>query len=421
MDYEKHRNFEYNEKYFDLENLKKFLYAYFPDYNDFDFVHVAGSKGKGTTCKIVADYLADSSKVGLFISPHVLEINERISVNGKNISTKDFERIKKEISKFSDKFFTGKNEKRLTVFEELFVAALKYFHEKKCKYVVLEVGLGGRLDATNVVLPKVCGLALVEKEHTDILGKTIGKILNEKLGIKKNGVPFVIGRQQKNVEKILHEKFKKDKNVFFAEEVFLKNVGEKNVFFDDCLDPNFRLGYAILRGLLGTVDVKKFLKLCNDFKMVGRFDVRKIPTNFGKCEVVFDIAHTPKSIENLVKNLKEKYPDKKFIFVVSLMKDKEILPILRQISRVASCVVFTNANKERGEKSERLKKIFDEILNVKKQKNKSGKFFGKESVSFVEEKPLMAFDFAIKCMKKEDIVVVTGSSFLVSEILSGKI
>lgn len=411
MDYEKHRNFEYNEKYFDLENLKKFLYAYFPNFDDFDFVHVAGSKGKGTTCKIVADYLAGSSKVGLFMSPHVLKINERISVNGKDISIQDFARIKKEFEIFSDKFFTEKNARRLTFFEELFVIALKYFYEKKCKYVVLEVGLGGRLDATNIVLPKVCGLTLVEKEHADILGKTLKKILGEKLGIKKTGVPFIIGRQQKNIEKFLKEKFEKDKNVFFVEEVFSKNVGEKNVFAKSCLDPNFRLGYVILKTLLCAVDERKFLKLCADFKMVGRFDVRKVSTKFGENDVVFDIAHTLKSIENLVKNLKEKYSDRKFIFVVSIMKDKEILPILRQISKVVGHVVFTNANKVRGEKCEKLKEIFDK---------KSGEFFGKESVSFVKENPLMAFDFAIKCMKKEDIIVVTGSSFLVSEILKRK-
>jgi len=419
MDYEKHRNFEYNEKYFDLENLKRFLYAYLPDYNDFSFVHVAGSKGKGTTCKIVADYLSDFSKVGLFISPHVLKINERISVNGKDISTKDFERIRKEIVKFSDKFFDGKNEKRLTVFEELFVAALKYFHEKKCKYVVLEVGLGGRLDATNVVLPKVCGLALVEKEHTDILGKTITKILNEKLGIKKTGVPFVIGRQQKNVEEILHEKFRKDKNVLFAEDVFLKNVGKKNPFANCGVDPNFYLGYGILKTLIGSIDEKKFLKLCCDFKMIGRFDVRKISSKFGKSDVVFDIAHTPKSITNLVKNLNEKYRDRKIIFVVSLMKDKEILPILRQISKVAKFVVFTNANKTRGEKSKKLKKIFDIACAPKSVANLGRKNLVK-NLAVSKENPSVAFDFAVKSMKKEDIVVVTGSSFLVSEILNNR-
>lgn len=380
MDYEKHRNFKYNEKYFDLEKLKKFLCVYFPDYNNFNFVHVAGSKGKGTTCKITADYLAGFSKVGLFISPHILKINERISVNGKNISDKDFERIKKEIKKIPG---------HLTVFEELFVVALKYFYEKKCKYVVLEVGLGGRLDATNIVLPKVCGLALVEKEHTDILGKTVLKILNEKLGIKKTDVPFVIGRQEKNVEKFLKEKFKKDKNVFFADD-FVKLV-----------DPNFALAYGLLKTLLGKMDYKKFLKLCDDFKMIGRFDVRKI---FGK-EIVFDMAHTEKSMENLARNLKIKYPNKKFIFVVSLMKDKEILPILRQISKVAGMVVFTNANKERGEKNRTLKKSFDCMSVVK---------------SVVRYSPLGGFDSVISVMKKEDIAVVTGSSFLVSEILNNR-
>ncbi|MDP2642366.1 MAG: cyanophycin synthetase [Candidatus Peregrinibacteria bacterium] len=402
MDYEKHRNFEYNEKYFDLENLRKFLYAYFPDYNDFDFVHVAGSKGKGTTCKIVADYLAGSSKVGLFMSPHVLTINERISVNGKDISTQDFARIKKEFERFSDKFFTEKNARRLTFFEELFVIALKYFYEKKCKYIVLEVGLGGRLDATNIVLPKVCGLTLVEKEHTDVLGKTLKKILGEKLGIKKDGVPFVVGRQQKNIEKFLKEKFEKDKNVFFADD------------FVELINPNFALGYGLLKVLLGEVDEKKFSKMCCDFKIIGRFDERKIA---GK-NVIFDIAHTPKSIENLVKNLRKKYSNKNFIFVVSVMKDKEISSILRQISEVASKVVFTNANKERGEKAGNLKKIFDEILSVKKRDKKNGKvFFEEKFVVFAKENPVMAFDFVIKNMKKEDIVVVTGSSFLVSEIL----
>ncbi len=419
MDYEKHRNFEYNEKYFDLENLKKFLYAYLPDYNNFDFVHVAGSKGKGTTCKIVSDYLSDFSKTGLFISPHVAKINERISVNGKNISDKDFYRINKEVKDFSGKFFIEKNEKHLTVFEELFVVALKYFYEKKCKYVVLEVGLGGRLDATNVVLPKVCGLALVEKEHTDVLGKTIRKILAEKLGIKKTGVPFVIGRQQKNVAKILIEKFKNDKNVLFAQEVFSENVKNKNVFVKIDHDANFVLGYAILNGLLGSVNRTKFSELCGDFKMIGRFDERKILINSVKKEVVFDIAHTPKSIENLIKNLKRKYSNKKFTFVVSIMKDKEILPILRQISKIADCVIFTNANKERGEKTERLKRIFDEILNFKKRDDKKKKKFLKRMSSvFVKKDPLVAFDFAASDIKKEDIVVVTGSSFLVSEILN---
>ncbi|MCK9186569.1 Mur ligase family protein [Candidatus Gracilibacteria bacterium] len=403
MDYEKHRNFEYNEKYFDLENLKKFLYAYFPDYNDFDFVHVAGSKGKGTTCKIIADYLADSSKVGLFISPHVVKINERISVNGKNISDKDFVRIKKEIEKFSDEFFVEKNAKRLTFFEELFVMALKYFYEKKCKYVVLEVGLGGRLDATNIVLPKVCGLALVEKEHTDLLGKTLNKILKEKLGIKKIGVPFIIGSQQKNVEKFLREKFEKDENVFFADD-FVENA-----------NPNFRLAHEVLKVLVGSVDEEKFLKLCCDFKMVGRFDVRKISVNGENKVCVFDIAHTPKSMENLVKNLREKYFHKKFIFVVSIMKDKEILPILRQISKVASEVVFTNANAVRGGKSKILKNIFGKIIKLRKNNKSEISVLVKENIN-----PVVAFNIAIKSTKKEDIVVVTGSSFLVSEILNRK-
>ena len=408
MNYEKHRNFKYNEKYFDLGNLKKFLYAYFPDYNKFDFVHVAGSKGKGTTCKIVADYLSDFSKTGLFISPHVLKINERISVNGENISDKDFARIKKEVEKFSDNFFVENGVKRLTFFEELFVVALKYFYEKKCKYVVLEVGLGGRLDATNIVLPKVCGLTLVEKEHADILGKTVKKILNEKLGIKKIGVPFVIGRQQKNIEKFLTEKFEKDKDVFFAEEIFCKDAVCKNGIVGTCFNPNFSLAYGLLKRLMGSVDCGKFFEICRDFKMVGRFDVRK---KSGK-EIVFDIAHTPKSMENLVRNLKEKYPSGKFSFVVSVMKDKEILPILRQILRVANSVVFTNANKVRGEKSEKLKKVFDELLRADGQ-NKSKRILVKKS-----ENPIVAFKFALKNMKKEDVVVVTGSSFLVSEILT---
>ncbi|MBI4975534.1 hypothetical protein HZC20_02550 [Candidatus Peregrinibacteria bacterium] len=386
--YEDLRKFKYSEDFFDLKRLKNFLSCV--DYEKLRYIHVAGSKGKGTTCRLVSDYLrAKNFKVGLFISPHIFSVTERISVNGVSISENAFGRYVAEVKRLVEK-----NGSYITYFEALFVIALMWFLEKKVDYVVLEVGLGGRLDATNIIRPIVSALTFVEKEHTDILGNSLTKILKEKLGIRKKGVPLVVGIQKPFVYRIIYEIVKGWSKVFFAGGVEFASSG-----YSKSLTENSLLAFCVLKILLKKVDVDVFLKIVGGFKMAGRFDVREIT---GKT-IVFDIAHTPASIKNLDEALKRVFVGKKFIFLVSVMKDKNVKSMLKNILKNADKIVFTSSHSQRGFSGKELLKI-------------AGGIFSYGDASYHED-PIMAFKSSLKSLKDDQILVVTGSNFLVSTIL----
>ena len=162
----------------------------------FECIHIAGTKGKGSTSAMIANILQSASySTGLFISPHLSDIKERISVNGENINKEAFEYCFREINK------------PLSFFETLFVMALLYFRYKGVQIAVLETGLGGRFDATNVIeKPLISILTTIGLDHLEVLGDTIEKIAFEKAGIIKANSPTISAPQKENVEKIIAEK-----------------------------------------------------------------------------------------------------------------------------------------------------------------------------------------------------------------------
>jgi len=383
VSYEGMAKIPYSEKVFDLRKIKNFLRDYGVDYEKLKYVHVAGSKGKGSTCSFIANYLwRRGYKVGLYTSPHIFEITERIWLNGKEIDKKKFSVMVENLKKFIAK---NKCEK-LTYFEILTVLALKYFVDEGVDYAVLEVGLGGRLDATNIVKPVLSILTKVELEHTDVLGDTFEKILNEKLGIVKENVPLLIGSQNIEVEKIIRKKLADKKGVFYLE--------SKNGF---ARAENENLAFHALKLFLPKVDKEKFFRIVEKVKLPGRFDVRKV----GKCKVIFDMAHTKNSIDDLLKNLERKFGKKKFVFLFALMKGKDVVSILKSIGNCAEKIVFTNAHEVRGMPALELKNLAIK-LGVKRQME-------------VVEDCLKAFK---NMQKKNRLLVVTGSHFLIGKILS---
>ncbi len=358
VSYENFVTVKYDERRFDLQRVRDFLNEFGVDMKKIKFVHVAGSKGKGTVSTMVAEYLRSSGKkVGLFTSPWFMDVRESFWVNGKLISKKDFVRLVGKVRKMK----IG----NLTYFEVLTGLVLKYFQEQKVEYAVLEVGLGGRLDATNVVTPVVSALTMVEKEHTAILGKTYAKILREKLGIKKAGVPMVVGWQKWEVRKLIPKK----------EMIFVKKKGAT------AKEMNADTAREILEVLLGKVDEKLLRRVCDELKMMGRFDVAKIKNKM----VVFDMAHTEASVEELLKSLKKKFKNKKFVFLVSMMKDKNVKKILKLIRENSEKVIFTTSHPTRS-------------FQFKK----------------MEKNPKKAFEKALANLKKDEVLVVTGSHFLVA-------
>ncbi|MBI5754068.1 hypothetical protein HZA40_02925 [Candidatus Peregrinibacteria bacterium] len=394
VSYEGVAKIPYSDAVFDLQRVKDFLQIYGVEYEKLKCIHVAGSKGKGSTCAFIANYLwRDGYKVGLYTSPHLFDVTERFWLNGKDIPKNEFAKYVEDLKNFIEK----NDCPELTYFEILTVIALKYFVDNGVDYAVLEVGLGGRLDATNVPRPVLSILTMVELEHTDVLGNTIEKILYEKLGIVKNGAPILIGFQNGEAIKVIGKRLKNKEDVFYVKDFKFK-FSEKN-FLDEARFENVHVAFSALKILLKRVNEKKFLKIAMQLKLPGRIDVRKM---LGKT-VVFDVAHTEKSISNLADALKKNFGKNKFIFLFALMKGKNVQNILRKISHLAEKIVFTDAHEARGIAAVELQKISHD-LNLPCE-------------IVVVRNPKIAFKNFLKSLKKNQLLVVTGSHFLVGKLL----
>ncbi len=429
ISYERTHDFDYNEETFDLKRVKKLFAELKIDLKKLKFIHVGGSKGKGSVCTMLTDYLnLTGHRAGIFTSPHMLNVRERIMVGGKMISQRDFARLAGDLKKHIDSE-GGVNLGKGTYFEFLFALAVKYFIEKEVEIAVIEVGLGGRLDATNIITPEISVITSIEKEHTNILGNTIAEIAREKLGIMKPKVNMVLGFLDERTKKTVFQNLNNRKKVFFVQEEADINVrtdlsesksciGEivfdMKIGGDDLNDLRFLFGsgvqvknaalsYFVLKRLFGKVDLKAFKKVLHDFRVIGRFDVREIN---GK-KVVFDIAHTKLSIVNLMQSLNSSFTCNDFVFLVSIMKDKKVKEILKNIGEFASEVIFTFSHKERSFKAEELKKIFEKVC--KDNDYCCG--------SLAIEDTNAAYKKFLSKIKKDQVGVITGSHFLVGEIL----
>lgn len=359
VSYERGRDFSIND--FDLKRVEQGLDKFCDGWRNLKCIHVAGSKGKGSVCHLLNKYFVQEREgVGLFTSPHVVSICERININGEDVSEDVFSGL---VEKFEESGIDN-----LTYFEVLFVMAMRAFLDAGVEYVILEVGLGGRLDATNVVTPIVSVLNRVELEHCDILGDTLEAVLGEKMGIKKAGVEMVVGYQSEEVYEMLR---KRDELIF---------VEDKIGKCSDFKEGNYNLVVMVLEKIFGSVDISVFSSVIENFQLLGRFDVREVDGKW----IVFDMAHTVSSIEGLIKQLRFYFGNFDVKFLVSLMKDKNKEGILGQLENVGE-VNFVDCGVERGVKAE------------------EGCFEGYERL--------------IAGLKKDQVLVVTGSVYLVGKIL----
>src|SRR5688572_19127664 len=198
-DYERLRIVRYNSQNFDLDRMRSLLRKLGNPQDHFKSVHVAGTKGKGSTCAMIASMLrANGYKVGVYTSPHLCDIRERIVVNGEMIPHSDFSRLIRQIEPI-----VARSKPTPTFFDVITAVAFKYFAEQKIDIAVVETGLGGRLDSTNVLKPEVTAVTSISKDHMAQLGHTLPKIAEEKAGIFKAGVPAVTIMQDPEVEAVL--------------------------------------------------------------------------------------------------------------------------------------------------------------------------------------------------------------------------
>ena len=309
-------------------------------------VHVAGTNGKGSTCSILTKILIDHGlKVGLYTSPHLKKFNERIQVNQCHIS-----------DEYIATFFNNNREKineiETTFFETTTAMAFNYFKDQAVDYAVIETGLGGRLDSTNVIIPKVCGITSISLDHTEILGDTIEKIAIEKAGIIKQEVPILTFEQEPSVLEVLRkEADKKNSNLDVTTdcEIDIIKSDRDATFFNysgsefelpligDHQVKNCVLAIKIAKKLLGSsFDSSTVKKSVKTIKWPGRLEKIKNKNMY------YDVAHNVEGIRAMIKTISKFHPDKKTIGLFSLKSDKNIKAICKVIKNNFKAIILCN-------------------------------------------------------------------------------
>jgi len=421
VDFERMRMVKYNERTFNLGRMRKLLDLLGNPHNSLKCVQVAGTKGKGSTCAMLAAMLGKCGyTVGLYTSPHLVDLRERITIDGQMIAYHETAEVFKEIASHEKAFAAAP----LTFFEIMTAAALKYFADQAVDIAILETGLGGRLDCTNVVNPLVSAVTHISLDHTHILGDTLPLIAREKAGIFKKGVPALTVQQEPEVIAVFKE---------VCEQVgtTLQVCGEQ-VDFSYRFEANRELGPHTRVCI--TTDTSKFehlpvplrgehqahncglaLAILDKLKAHG-FQAPEEQVIAGLAEtvlpgrmeqvfteprIIIDGAHNAHSITALIKALGAHVSYDSLVLIFGCGQDKDVNGMLRQIALGADKIIFTRAksNPRACEPDDLLRKFADI----------SGKM--------AQTAPTLpdALKLAARAVSREDLIIVAGSFYLAGE------
>lgn len=396
----------------DLSDIKALLHELDNPQDKIKVIHIAGTNGKGSTANFIANTLSQKLRCGLFTSPYMVEINEEVKINGKPISDEEFFSYIEMIKPICEKL-DNVNLKN-TYFEVMTALMFKYFYDKKVDVCVVETGLGGTLDSTNIVKKPLASLiTTISMDHTNILGNTIEEIAQNKAGIIKENVPVFIYPQNESALNVILKKAKeKNSKVydFKFSEIKIKNQSADFNEFD------FRGYKNIKTSLIGKVQI---YNACNALNLLDYFkeefdldeDIIKKgiyeSTNIGRLQIIsksprvlIDGSHNKESIDALLSSLKLFEYDK-LIVGFSILKDKDYDYIIEKISSIADEIVITSVDNPRAFELENLEKIVKEkFSNVKKIKDR------KEAYEYTKSKA-----------EANDLVLWCGSLYLAGEIL----
>ncbi|WP_027392689.1 bifunctional folylpolyglutamate synthase/dihydrofolate synthase [Aquimarina latercula] len=362
--------------------------------NKFRSVHVAGTNGKGSTSHMLASVLQESGyKVGLYTSPHLKDFRERIRVNGKVIS-------KEYVVNFVSKHRSYFEANQLSFFEMTVGLAFQYFSESNVDIAIIEVGLGGRLDSTNIIIPEVSVITNIGLDHTQFLGNTLREIAREKAGIIKNNVPIVVGRTTEETKSVFEEKaLEHHSDIYFA-------FDYQGVVFSTDLKGRYQ--DENMKTVLQTILVlkEKGWSISNESMENGFANVVKNTSLLGrwqilgeKPKVICDTAHNEDGLTYVMKQLSEEKYDTLHI-VLGVVNDKDLQSVL-PLFPVNAIYYFAKPDIGRGLKAKILQ---EEALNF----NLKGKAYN--SV-------LLAYKTALQEASNKDLIYVGGSTFVVGEII----
>ncbi|WP_316768587.1 folylpolyglutamate synthase/dihydrofolate synthase family protein [Pedobacter frigiditerrae] len=383
----------------------------------FKSIHIAGTNGKGSTSHMLAAVLQKAGyKTGLYTSPHLKDFRERIRINGKMVSksfVKDFVKNQTEIIQETEPSF----------FEVTVAMAFDYFAKEKVDIAVIEVGLGGRLDSTNIITPELSVITNISLDHTNILGNTLPEIAFEKAGIIKKNIPVVIGERQSETENVFIQKaIQENSQITFAQDnLRLENLRQKNPLLSMDIYQGKGLGYKNLAlDLTGTYQSKNIVTVIQSILKLKELGfnipdkaiysslnkVKKLTGLQGRWQtlstnplVICDTGHNKAGITEVIQNINNTNFEKLHI-VIGMVKDKDINGVLAILPKNA-IYYFCEPDLERA-------------LPAKDLAEKAARFKLKGEI-FINVKS--ALEAAKTKAKNNDLIFVGGSTFVVAEIL----
>lgn len=369
-----------------IDNIRFFVDHLDLNLLDIKFIHVGGTNGKGSTCAYLSSIIQESGyKVGLFTSPHFFDFRERIKVNNKKIE-KDF------ITKFIQENIELIEELNLSFFELSFGMSLYYYFEQKVDYAVIEVGLGGRLDATNIINPILSVITNISYDHTEILGNSLEKIAYEKAGIIKKNTKIIIGERDKKTQNIFIQKADENfSDIIFASD-YETDFENSEIEYQN---KNIRTAVQVSKNLndqnINETSIKKgIMNLDSNTDFYGRWTI----INYNP-KVIFDSAHNESGFSYLSQQLEKLNYDRLFI-ILSFVKGKDVKKLITYLPK-KSLIYFTSSNSERSMN-------YEDIIQCVK-----------ENINF-DKNPMKVYKEVLKQSSSKDLIIITGSNYIAKEI-----
>jgi len=386
-----------------LEHTEELLDNIGNPHSHLKFIHIAGTNGKGSTCAILNKILIEHGMVvGLYTSPHLVRFNERIQVNNEKISDAD-------IALFMNHHINQIKNIQTTFFETTTAMAFDYFNNKSIDIAIIETGLGGRLDSTNVISPTVCGISSVSLDHMDILGDTIQKIAKEKAGIIKDNIPIVTFDQNKFVIDII-KKTAAQKNaaltVIKNNDIELLSIDNQGTLFKyknytinlplrgkhqilNCV-----LAINIAESIINNIYPDKVNKAILNTSWLGRIE------KLTKSDIYFDVAHNYDGLKAMINTIKSNHPQKKLFGLFCIKGDKNMNSISDLIRESFHQIIICQDKNKYLLSVNRLSKILD-----KKSINHLSVSSVKEGVNIIKNINV-----------KEYVGLIFGSHYIAREV-----
>lgn len=383
-----------------LEKMRCILTGFDNPQDNYPTVHIAGTSGKGTTAKLITDALVLSGKnVGTVMSPHVYDLRERFLVNGEFVSKSE---VKSHLERLHRKF-SWLNEEGIypTYFEATLLLAYQTFENRNIDYLVVETGLGGLLDGTNLInrRDKLAVITQIGLDHTDILGDTLEKIAAQKAGIITEGIEVIALDQDSAINAAIAKVAQvKQANLRFIQPSIYKPTNPRLI--GEHQQGNITLAMDAVR-ILATRDHWEFKEDCvdeviHDFTLPGRFELRRVQDK----QIILDGAHNSQKLSALVATIKKVYPNKKFSVVFGGSRSRKLSQLLEILRPIAKEFVFTTYSARKSD-----------------TKRAANDFSGSE-IEGIESTVLNQPKAVISYIKesKSDNWLVTGSFYVASEI-----